>query len=176
MIYKAKKDSTAYAYIKDILEKEDKEREAYFKRVEEAVGFKVETYSGYQPNRTINRKCQMTAILVPEETWNQLDQKLWQKKGMVQGLAQIVPSKRTKKRKEIISVLHSYHPVSSHWDILADLGLPEPNPSSFSITQLLRNGKCDTLMLYLDESIRADKENPDLVEITRTEYEQIIGA
>lgn len=174
MIYKAKKDSKPYDYIKDILEKEDKEREAYFERVNKAVGFNVEAYSGYQPNKTINRKCQMTAILVPEETWNQLDQKLWQKKGMVHGLVQIVPSKRTKRGKEIISVLHSYHPVSSHWDILADLGLPEPNPSSFSISQLLRNGKWDTFMLYLDETIRADKENTDLVEITRTEYEKIM--
>lgn len=174
MIYKAKKDSKAYTYIKDILEKENKEREAYFDRVNKAVGFKVEHFSGYYPNRTVNRKYLMTEILVSEETYEQLDKKLWQKNGMVRELVKIAPSKRIKRGKEIISVLQSFHPVTSHWDILSDLGLSEPNPSSFSITQLFCNGNKDEYMLYVDDTIRADKENFDLIEITRTEYDKIM--
>lgn len=174
MIYKAKKDSKAYAYLKDILEKENKERDAYFDRVNEAVGFKVEHFSGYYPNKTLDRKYLMTEILVSEETWEQLDKKLWQKKGMVRGLVQIAPSKRIKRGKEIVSVLRSFHPVTSHWDILSDLGLPEPNPSSFSITQVFCNGNKGEYMLYVDDTIRADMESPDLIEITRTEYDKIM--
>lgn len=174
MIYKAKKDSKAYAYIKDILEKEDMEREAYFDRVNKAVGFKVEYFSGYYPNKNLDRKYLMTEILVSEATWEQLDKKLWQKKGMVRGRVQIAPSKRIKRGKEIVSVLQSFHPVTSHWDILSDLGLPKPNLSCFSITQLFCNGNKDAYMLYVDDTIRADMENPDLIEITRTEYDKIM--
>ena len=44
MLYEAKKGSKAYEYIKGILEAEEKERQAYMKRVEEAVGFEFEKY------------------------------------------------------------------------------------------------------------------------------------
>ena len=55
MIYKAKEGSKAYEYIRNILETEEKERNAYFNRVNEAVGFKVMKYGGYRQNGTINR-------------------------------------------------------------------------------------------------------------------------
>lgn len=48
MIYKAKEGSKAYEYIRNILETEEKERNAYFNRVNEAVGFKVMKYGGYR--------------------------------------------------------------------------------------------------------------------------------
>ena len=55
MLYEAKKGSKAYEYIKGILDAEEKEHQAYMKRVEEAVGFEFEKYQGYQPNRTLTR-------------------------------------------------------------------------------------------------------------------------
>lgn len=46
MLYEAKQGSKAYEYIKSILDEEEKERQAYLKRVEEAIGFKFEKISG----------------------------------------------------------------------------------------------------------------------------------
>lgn len=47
MLYETKQGSKAYEYIKSILDAEEKERQAYMKRVEEAVGFEFEKYQGY---------------------------------------------------------------------------------------------------------------------------------
>ena len=55
MLYEAKQGSKAYEYILSILDSEENERQAYIKRVEEAVGFEFEKYQGYQPNRTLTR-------------------------------------------------------------------------------------------------------------------------
>lgn len=54
MLYEAKQGSKAYEYIKSILDAEEKERQAYIKRVEEVVGFEFEKYKGYQPNRSLS--------------------------------------------------------------------------------------------------------------------------
>lgn len=45
MLYEAK--GKAYEYIKGILDAEEKEYQAYMKRVEEAVGFEFEKWQGY---------------------------------------------------------------------------------------------------------------------------------
>lgn len=47
MLYEAKQGSKACEYIKGILEAEEKEYQAYMKRVDEAVGFKFEKWQGY---------------------------------------------------------------------------------------------------------------------------------
>mgnify|MGYP003495434198 FL=1 len=114
MIYKAKEGSKAYEYIRNILETEEKERNAYFNRVNEAVGFKVMKYGGYRQNGTINRTCEITSILVEDNQWENLDKKLWKKTGIINGFVKIVPIKRTKKGKEIAEVLRSYKSVTNH--------------------------------------------------------------
>lgn len=54
MLYETKQGSKAYEYIKGILDAEEKEYQAYMKRVEEAVGFEFEKWQGFQPNRTLS--------------------------------------------------------------------------------------------------------------------------
>ena len=46
MLYEAKQGSKADEYIKNILDAEEKEYQAYMKRVEEAVGFEFEKWQG----------------------------------------------------------------------------------------------------------------------------------
>lgn len=65
MLYEAKQGSKAYDYIKGVLEAEEKEYQAYMKRVNEAVCFKFEKWQGYQPNRSLLREYDITAIWVP---------------------------------------------------------------------------------------------------------------
>lgn len=172
MIYKAKEGSKAYEYIRNILETEEKERNAYFNRVNEAVGFKVMKYGGYRQNGTINRTCEITSILVEDNQWENLDKKLWKKTGIINGFVKIVPIKRTKKGKEIAEVLRSYKSVNNHWKILDDLGLKDPGQGKFSITQFFSGN--NNYFVYFDDSIRADKDNSDLEEITSSELERLI--
>ena len=81
MLYEAKQGSKAYDYIKGILEAEEKEYQAYMKRVDEAVGFEFDKWQGYQPNRSLLREYLITAIWLPTAQYEKLDKKLWRKVG-----------------------------------------------------------------------------------------------
>lgn len=176
MLYEAK--GKAYEYIKGVLDAEEKEYQAYMKRVEEAVGFEFEKWQGYQPNRSLLREYEITAIWVPSERFDTLDKKVWRKvdsKMLEDGYyVAIAPNKRYKQGKAIAAALASYKAVTSHFDILKKLGLEIPQGfPSFSITQLLRCN--DRYFAFFDDSIRAEKKNPDFTEITIGEYEDLIN-
>jgi hypothetical protein len=177
MLYEAKQGSKAYEYIKSILDAEEKERQAYMKRVEEAVGFKFEKYQGYQPNRTLTREYEITAIWFLSELYDTLDKKVWKK---IDGVkledgyyVAIAPNKRYKQGKAISAVLKSFKPVTNFWNLMRELDLCEPDFRSFSITQLLCHK--DRIFAFFDDSIRAEKQNPDFEEITIGEYEDFIN-
>ena len=177
MLYEAKQGSKAYEYIMSILEAEENERQAYIKRVEEAVGFEFEKYQGYQPNRTLTREYKITAIWLLSELYDTLDKKVWKK---IDGVkledgyyVAIAPNKRYKQGKAISAVLKSFKPVTNFWNLMRELDLCEPDFRSFSITQLLCHK--DRIFAFFDDSIRAEKQNPDFEEITIGEYEDFIN-
>lgn len=178
MLYEAKQETKAYEYIKGILDAEFLEHQAYMKRVEEAVGFEFEKYQGYQPNRTLTREYEITAIWVLSEHYDTLDKKVWKK---IDGVkledgyyVAIAPNKRYKQGKAIASVLLSYKSVANHFKIMKELNIEVPQTSRFSITQLLRHK--DRIFVYFDDSIRAEKKNPDFKEITIGEYENFVNS
>lgn len=175
MLYEAK--GKAYEYIKGILDAEEKEYQAYMKRVEEAVGFEFEKWQGYQPNRSLLRECEITAIWVPSERFDTLDEKAWRKidsRMFEDGhYVAIKPNKRCKQGKAIAAVLSSYKAVTNHFKVMKELNIGVPQASRFSITQLLRHK--DRVFAFFDDSIRAEKQNPDFVEITIGEYEDFIN-
>lgn len=176
MLYEAK--GKAYEYIKGVLDAEEKEYQAYMKRVKEAVGFNFEKYQGYQPNRTLTREYEITAIWVSSELYDTLDKKVWKK---IDGVKledgyyiAIAPNKRCKQGKAIASVLLSYESVANHFKVMKELNIEVPQVSRFSITQLLRHK--DRIFVYFDDSIRAEKHNSDFNEITIGEYEDFINS
>lgn len=177
MLYEAKQGSKAYEYIKSILDAEFEEHQSYMKRVEEAVGFEFEKYQGYQPNRSLLREYEITAIWIPSERFATLDKKVWRKvdsRMFEDGhYVAIKPNKRCKQGKAIAAVLASYKAVTSHFGILKELGVSIGEVGSFSITQLLRCN--DRYFAFFDNSIRAEKCNPDFTEITIGEYEDFVN-
>lgn len=178
MLYEAKQGTKAYEYIKGILEAEEKEYQAYMERVEEAVGFEFEKWQGYQPNRSLLREYYITAIWLPTAQYEKLDKKLWKKRDsqmMEDGYyVAVAPNKRYKQGKAIAAVLASYKAVTNHFKILKDLGIGGSRGDSISITQLLR---CkDRIFVFFDDSIRAEKKNPDFKEITIGEYEDFVNS
>lgn len=176
MLYEAK--GKAYEYIKGVLDAEEKEYQAYMKRVEEAVGFEFEKWQGYQPNRSLLREYEITAIWIPSERFATLDKKVWKK---VDGVkledgyyVAIAPNKRYKQGKVIASVLLSYKSVANHFEVMEELNIEVSLVSRFSITQLLRHK--DRIFVYFDNSIRAEKHNSDFKKITIGEYEDFINS
>lgn len=178
MLYEAKQGSKAYEYIKGILEAEEKERQAYMERVKEAVGFEFDKWQGYQPNRSLLREYEITAIWLPSDRFDTLDKKVWRKvdsKTFEDGYyIAVAPNKRGKQGKAISAVLESFKPVTNFWDLMRKLELCKPDSRSFSITQLLR---CkDRIFAFFDDSIRAEKRNSDFKEITIGEYEDFVNS
>ena len=178
MLYEAKQGSKAYEYIKSILDAEEKEYQAYMKRVEEAVGFEFEKWQGYQPNRSLLREYDITAIWVPSERYETLDKKVWKKcdgQMLEDGYyVAVAPNKRYKQGKAIAAVLASYKAVTNHFKILKELGIGGSQGNSIFITQLFR---CkDRIFAFFDNSIRAEKRNPNFTEITIGEYEDLINS
>lgn len=177
MLYEAKQGSKADEYIKNILDAEEKEYQAYMKRVEEAVGFEFEKWQGYQPNRSLLREYEITAIWIPSERFDTLDEMAWRKidsRMFEDGhYVAIKPNKRCKQGKAIAAVLSSYKAVTNHIKVMKELNIGVPQASRFSITQLLRHK--DRVFAFFDDSIRAEKQNPDFVEITIGEYEDFIN-
>lgn len=178
MLYEAKQGTKAYEYIKGILEAEEKEYQSYMKRVEEAVGFEFEKWQGYQPNRSLLREYDITAIWLPTAQYEKLDKKVWKKrdsKMLEDGYyVAVAPNKRYKQGKAIAAVLASYKAVSNHFKILKELGIGGSQGNSISITQLLR---CkDRIFAFFDDGIRAEKCNSDFTEITIGEYEDLINS
>lgn len=178
MLYEAKQGSKADEYIKNILDAEEKEYQAYMKRVEEAVGFEFDKWQGYQPNSSLLREYEITAIWIPSERFDTLDEMAWRKidsRMFEDGhYVAIKPNKRCKQGKAIAAVLASYKAVTSHFHILKELNIEVPHVSRFSITQLLRHK--ERIFVYFDDSIRAEKQNQDFVEITIGEYEDFINS
>lgn len=177
MLYEAKQGSKADEYIKNILDAEEKEYQAYMKRVEEAVGFEFEKWQGYQPNRSLLREYEITAIWIPSERFDTLDEMAWRKidsRMFEDGhYVAIKPNKRCKQGKAIAAVLSSYKAVTNHIKVMKELNIEVPYVSRFSITQLLRHK--DRIFVYFDDSIRAEKQNSDFVEITIGEYEDFVN-
>ena len=178
MLYEAKQGTKAYEYIKGILEAEEKEYQAYMKRVDESVGFKFEKWQGYQPNRCLLREYLITAIWVSSSQYEKLDKKLWRNVGSQLfddgRYVSIVPNKRYKQGKAIAAVLSSYKVVANHFQVMNDLNIGEPSLSRIAITQLFRHK--DRIFAFFDDSIRAEKCNPDFKEITIGEYENLINS
>ena len=178
MLYEAKQGTKAYEYIKGTLEAEEKEYKAYMKRVEEAVGFEFEKWQGYQPNCSLLREYEITAIWVPSERYETLDKKVWKKrdgKMLEDGYyVAVAPNKRYKQGKAIAAVLASYKAVTNHFKILNELDIGDSQRGSISITQLLRHK--DRIFAFFDDGIRAEKCNSDFKEITIGEYEDLINS
>lgn len=178
MLYETKRGTKAYEYIKGILEAEEKEYQAYMKRVDEAVGFKFEKWQGYKPNRSLLREYLITAIWLPTAQYEKLDKKLWRKVGSQLfddgRYVGVAPNKRCKQGKAIADVLSSYETVANHFQVMKDLNVGKPALIRFSITQLLRHK--DRIFAFFDDSIRVEKCNPDFKEIRIGEYEDLINS
>lgn len=161
MLYEAKQGTKAYKYIKSILDAEFEEHQAYMKRVEEAVGFEFEKYQGYQPNRSLLREYEITAIWIPSERFATLDKKVWRKvdsKMLEDGYyVAVAPNKRYKQGKAVAAVLASYKAITNHFKILNELGIGDSQSGSISITQLLRHK--DRIFAFFDDGIRAEKSH-----------------
>ena len=176
MIYQVKQGTKVHDYIKHVLDMEYAEYKSYMERIDEAVGFKVERYKAHIPNASMTREYKITEILIPIETYNELDKKIWREVGKTSieegDYMSVKPNKRTKQGKLIGKAMESYNPVASQFQIMKELNLDFPNTHSFHLTQLFRHD--GNIFVYLDDNTDIGKDNSDLNEITESELNKIM--
>ena len=164
MLYEAKQGTKAYEYIKGILEAEEKEYQAYMKRVEEAVGFEFDDYLCCRANDSNDRKIVISYIWVSFKQYETLDKKAWRQMSRSKredGLyIAIVPNKRYKKGKLLASVLDSYKPAIGKDEITKELKIDESKVSLFGNRIMLFRHN-DRILVSFDARARVEERNSD---------------
>ena len=170
MLYEAKQGTKAYEYIKGILEAEEKEYQAYMKRVDEAVGFEFDDYLCCRANDSNDRKIVISYIWVSLKQYETLDKKAWRQMSRSKredGLyIAIVPNKRYKQGKLLASVLDSYKPFISKDEIIKELGIDVSHVSPFGNKIMIFRRK-DCIFVSFDDRARVEECNLDFKKVDR---------
>ena len=170
MLYEAKQGSKAYEYIKGILDAEEKEYQAYMKRVDEDVGFEFNDYLCCLANDSNDRKIEISYIWVSFKQYETLDKKAWRQMSRSKredGLyIAIVPNKRYKQGRLLASVLDSYKPVIGKDEIIKELGIDVSHVSPFGNKIMIFRRK-DCIFVSFDDRARVEECNLDFKKVDR---------
>ena len=170
MLYEAKQGTKAYEYIKGILEAEEKEYQAYMKRVDEDVGFEFNDYLCCLANDSNDRKIEISYIWVSFKQYETLDKKAWRQMSRSKredGLyIAIVPNKRYKQGRLLASVLDSYKPVIGKDEIIKELGIDVSHVSPFGNKIMIFRRK-DCIFVSFDDRARVEECNLDFKKVDR---------
>lgn len=172
MIYRAKPGTHSYAWIKQTVEARHAAFACYLRRVEQAVGFELGPVVMRTPNSSFDGRFTIERIGVTPERFDQLSRRVWKQTGTdADGTILVRPIRRTRQGRLIAQAMDSCAPLPNFLQIHAALHVHTPLPGRFSLTRLSYIG--GHAFVSFDDSIRAEKENDDLEEITRSEFERI---
>ena len=153
---------------KDLVELNNKEKEIenFNKNLIEEItdGLEWDSFKGYNRQVNLGRVLHVEAFHFTEP--DKVDTNKW--RTLKENNEYYVPNKRTKDGKELAAKLKQQK-QSSVYELFDILNLNIPNQFRFPQFFVLD----DIIVLYLDE--RFDIHNPDVVEITKTEFEQHIN-
>lgn len=166
MFYKIiKKSSIIYKRLRSIRENELRiERENRIK-VEAMLGFPITKFVGRYQQATFERVTTYSGFIFPDGMTP--DPKAWRPSKEYRNV--YVPNQRTKEGRNIVKVLRSLETSVSPLDIWEILGVENYN-GSFNFPRIYLCG--NILLVYIDE--QQTPNNPDLVEITKTEFDKIL--
>ena len=144
----------------------EKEIENLNKKLIEEItdGLEWDSFKGYDRQINLGRVLRVEAFHFTEP--DKVDANKW--KPLKENSEYYVPNKRTKVGKELAAKLNQQK-QSSVYKVFDILNLDIPNQFRFPQFFVLD----DIIVLYLDE--RFEIHNPDVVEITKTEFEQHIN-
>ena len=172
MIYQASPNTPSYDYIKRAFTARRSEYQAYLARVRRATGFAdIKSFSGFTPTNSMSGRYEIKSIGVTPDTFATLDRKVWREASRHGGLVYVAPIRRTRKGKAIGAALKSCGQMPTHYDIHVALHVDEPPIGRFSLAQILY--VYGHAFVYFDDRCRAERENPDLTEITQSEFDRL---
>lgn len=175
-IFKLKEGSESFEWVKNVIEKERQQSVEYCDRIRKAVPFQLTQVAATYVNSTYSRKLEIYEFVVTPEEYETLDKEVWSRTYGDDNQFWVVPNLNNEEGRAIKEVMSSYHPVTSHDNILYKLGLRAiASCCSFRPTQLITHeGKY--YFVFTDDLVVKDDHNNDEIElITEEDAKRLIG-
>ena len=175
-IFRLKEGSKSFEWVKDVIDKERKQGLEYCDRIQKVIPFQLAEVNASYVNSTFSRKLEIYEFIVTPEECETLDKEVWSKTYHDDNQFWVAPNLNNEAGRAIIEVMSSYHPVTTHDDILKKLGLRAiVSGRPFPPTQLSTH-KGKYYFVFTDDLVVKDNDNNDDLElITEDDAKRLIG-
>ena len=175
-IFKLKEGTKSYDWVKDVIDKERKQSAEYCGRIRKVVPFQLTRVIASYVNSTFSRKLEIYEFAVTPEEYETLDKEVWSKTYHDDNQFWVSPNPNNEEGRAIIKVMSSYHPVTTHDDILKKLGLRAIVSSRLSRPTQLSTHKGKYYFVFTDDLVVKDDQNNDEIELmTEEDVKRLIG-
>ena len=175
-IFKLKEGSKSFDWVKDVIDKERKQSAEYCDRIRKAVPFRLTRVIASYVNSTFSRKLEIYEFAVTTEEYETLDKEGWSKTYHDDNQIWVAPNLNNEEGRAIKEVMSSYHPVTTHDDILKKLGLRAiVSCIPFRPTGLTTYDGKYYFVITDDLVVKDNKNNDDFELITEEDAKRLIG-
>ena len=176
-IFRLKEGSKSFEWVKDVIGKERKQSVEYCDRIRKAIPFQLTQVIASYVNSTFSRKLEIYEFVVTPEEYETLDKEVWRRTySDDDNQFWVAPNLNNEAGRAIIEVMSSYHPVTTHDDILKKLGLRAIVSSRLSRPTQLSTHKGKYYFVFTDDLVVKDNDNNDDLElITEEDAKRLIG-
>lgn len=176
LIFKLKEGTKSYDWVKGVIDKERKLRVEYCDRICKAIPFQLTQVFASYPNSTFSRKLEIYEFVVTPEEYETLDKEVWSRTYGDDNQFFVAPNLNNEEGRAIKEVMSSYHPVTSHDNILYKLGLRAiASCCSFRPTQLITHEGKYYFVITDDLVIKDNDNNDDLELMTEEDVKRLVG-
>lgn len=175
LIFKLKEGTKSFDWVKDVIDKERKQSVEYCDRIRKAIPFQITQVIASYVNSTFSRKVEIYEFVVTPEEYETLDKEVWSRTYSDDNQFWVAPNLNNEEGRAIKEVMSSYHPVTSHDNILYKLGLQAiASCCSFRPTQLTNDVK--NYFVITDDLVIKDNDNNDDLELmTEEDVKRLVG-
>lgn len=174
LIFKLKEGSKSFEWVKDVMDKERKQSVEYCDRIRKAVPFQLTRVIASCVNSTYSRRLEIYEFVVTHEEYETLDKEVWSRTYSDDNQFWVAPNLNNEEGRAIKEVMSSYHPVTSHDNILYKLGL-RAIASCCRPTQLITHEGMYYFVLTDYLVIKDSEKADDLELITEEDAKRLTG-
>ena len=175
-IFRLKEGSKSFDWVKDVIDKERKQSLEYCDRIQKVIPFQLKEVIASYVNSTFSRKLEIYEFIVTPVEYETLDKEVWHGTYIDDNQFWVAPNLNNEEGRAIIEVMSSYHPVSTHDDILKKLGLRAIVSGRLSRPTQLSTHKGKYYFVFTDDLVIKDDQNNDEIELmTEEDVKRLIG-
>ena len=176
-IFRLKEGSKSFEWVKDVIGKERKQSLEYCDRIQKVIPFQLAEVNASYVNSTFARKLEIYDFVVNPEEYETLDKEVWRRTySDDDNQFWVAPNLNNEAGRAIIEVMSSYHPVTTHDDILKKLGLRSIVSSRPSRPTQLSTHYGKYYFVFTDDLVVKDDQNNDEIELmTEEDVKRLIG-